>query len=266
MTGQERVDHAFERWGAEMGWRDKPQGEPVEKLTSIQVDPPNPLMLIASAIDKGIDPDRLGKLLDLQERYEKSRAVEAFHAAMNACQSEMPLVVRDAENTQTRSRYATLESIQAIAKPVYSRHGFALSFGEADCAKEGWKRIVCDVRHTGGHSATYHIDLPIDGIGAKGNAIGGMNPVQGCVSTLSYGQRTLTCRIFNVTVADEDIDGQCEGFITVEQRDQLESLIKQKNVDRDRFLHWANIPELVDMPRADFPKALDMLRRKKANA
>jgi hypothetical protein len=54
----------------------------------------------------------------------------------------------------------------------------------------------------------YHLDLPIDGVGAKGNAIGAMNPVQGCISTGTYGQRVLTCRAFNITVADTDMDGQ----------------------------------------------------------
>jgi len=172
-----------------------------------EVQQANPLLLLERAVEKGMDPAQLKALVDLHEQWRAARAAEAFAESMNACQSEMPIVVRDALNQKTESKFARLETVQQIAKPVYTRHGFALSFAEEDSNTQGFKRTICDVRHRGGHCVRYHLDLPRDGIGPKGNPIGGMNAVQGCISTGSYGQRVLTCQIFNITVADTDSDG-----------------------------------------------------------
>jgi len=182
--------------------------ELVESQPSQAIAAVNPLTLLQAAVDKGMSPDQLRSLVDLHEQWRAARAREAFAAALNACQAELPTIVRDAENTQTRSRYVRLETITHRAKPIYTSHGFALSFSEDDSTKEGFKRIVCDIIHREGHSERRWVDLPVDGIGPKGNAIGGMNAVQGCISTGSYGQRVLTCRIFNITIADTDLDGQ----------------------------------------------------------
>ena len=131
-----------------------------------------PLSILSLAISKGCDPDALDKLLALQERWEANQARKLFAEAMHECQQEMPRILRDKENSQTRSRYATLERVQERSQPIYSAHGFSLSYGEADCTREGWKRTVCDVRHVGGHCERYHLDLPLDGFSAKGTAIG----------------------------------------------------------------------------------------------
>ena len=168
---------------------------------------PTPMELLQVAIEKDIDTDKLEKLMELQERYEANQARKLFAEAMHACQEEMPMVIRDAENKKTGSKYAKIENIQEAVRPIYSRYGFSLSYGEGETPVDGFKRTLCDVRHSAGHVEQYHLDLPIDGIGAKGNPIGNMNPVQGCISTTTYGQRRLLCMIFNITVAGEDFDG-----------------------------------------------------------
>lgn len=178
---------------------------PVDELT---VQPAtNPLLLLQAAVERGMDPGQLKALVDLHESWRAARAKEAFGTAMNACQAEIPTIVRDAENTQTRSRYARQETIIHQIKPIYVNHGFSLSFSEDDAAQPTMKRHVCLIRHNAGHSERHWVDLPADGIGPKGNPIGGMNAVQGCISTGSYAQRVLTCRLFNITIADTDLDG-----------------------------------------------------------
>ena len=172
------------------------------------VDAMNPLILLERAVEKGMDPAQLKALVDLHEGWRAARAKESFAFAMNAVQAEMPCIVRDAQNTQTNSRYVRMETVTHKGKEIYTRHGFSLSFSEDESGIEKFKRIVCLVRHVDGHSERHWIDLPLDGFGAKGNAIGSMNPVQAAISTGSYGQRVLTCRVFNITVADTDLDGQ----------------------------------------------------------
>ncbi len=166
-------------------------------------DPMTPLALIRQAVELGLGPEQLKALVDLQEQVRASRARELFAAAMTACQAELPNVVRDAENTHTKKLYASLEVVQRVAKPVTLKHGFALSFSEADCQTPNFKRTVCKVRHSAGHSEDHFLDLPVDKSGS-------MNAVQGAVSTGSYGQRVLTCRIFNITIAETDRDGRAD--------------------------------------------------------
>jgi len=183
--------------------------EPSQQLAVADTPDPSmsPLALIRQAVELGLGPEQLKALVDLQEQVRASRAKEEFAAAMNACQEELPLIVKDANNSQTKSTYVRMETVQHLAKPVISKHGFSLSFGEADSPNPEMKRTICDVRHRAGHLEQYHLDLPLDGVGAKGNAIGAMNRVQAAVSTGTYAQRYLTCRIFNITIAETDRDG-----------------------------------------------------------
>jgi hypothetical protein len=228
--------------------------------------PPTPLTLIEAAIEKGMDPDQLGKLMDLQERYERNRAVEAFNVAMNACQNEMPTVLRDAENTHTQSKYSRLETVMRTIKPVYTKHGFSLCFGTQDSPREGYMRVTADVRHVGGHCESHHLDVPLDGAGAKGGKIS-MNAVQACGSTTTYAQRYLAKMIFNITIADEDNDGM-GAFVSPEQIEEINRLIEEvkdsgKPFDFARFLAWLNVESLDKVPQSKVSKALMELGRKR---
>lgn len=222
-----------------------------------------PLSLIERAIEKGVDAEQLGKLMSLYERMAEAKGAEAFSVAMNACQAAMPRVIRQKSNSQTNSKYAPLEDVLKTVAPIYTQHGFSLSFGEGE-GKNDQCRLLCDVRHIGGHCQRYQGDFALDIAGIKGTV--NKTGIQAKGSTMTYARRYLTCLIFNIAIGDEDDDGNsASGAITPEQVGELNTLIEQKHVDLKRFLAWAQIERLDLMPARDFPKALDMLRRKKAN-
>ncbi len=221
------------------------------------------LATIQSAIERpDIDPERLGKMLDVYERLQEAEAKKLFAIAMHACQEKMPRVVKNATNKGTNTKYADLQNVQGIARPIYSGFGFSLCFGEADCPLEKHKRTICDVTHDKGHTRQYHIDLPVDGVGGGGNAIKGMNAVQGAISTTSYGQRRLTCMIFNIVIANEDDDGQAGATINDEQIITLNEWIETTNADVPRFLAWLGVEKLSEISAQQFPNALRQLQRK----
>jgi hypothetical protein len=225
----------------------------------------NPLVLIQSAIERGLDPDKLGKLMDLQERWEKNRAQEAYSTALNACQREMPIVVRDKLNNHTKAMYARLEAVNNVIKPIYTAHGFGISFSEAPAPSEGMCRITADVLHVGGHQRTYWCDVPLDGTGIKGNS--NMTPTQGKGSTFSYGKRYLVCMIFNVTIADEDQDGNT--YIDGNQIAEINELMLEceqtgNAVNLKKFLEWLGPCErLSEVPASKFTQAIHELNRKR---
>jgi hypothetical protein len=225
---------------------------------------PTPMALIQTALAQNIDADKLEKLLDLQERWNKDRAIEAYSEAMNACQQELPLVFRDRTNSHTKAKYATLESLQEPIKPVYLKHGFSLSHGTADSPLANHYRCICDVTHRGGHTKQYFLDLPADDRGINGST--NKTPVQAIGSTLTYGQRYLEQRIFNVTIAGQDNDGNRPRqavAISEEQEITLREWIENKGADLAAFLKAFDIEKLSDLPAAKFPNALDMLKRRK---
>lgn len=223
-----------------------------------------PLHLVDKAIEKGISPDQLGKLIELAETWRKSRAAESWAVAMNRVQAEAPVVVKDADNQQTKSRYARLESVNRLLIPVYARHGFSLCFGEEDCPKDGWTRILCDVTHKDGHSRRYHKDWPPEGLGIKGQPM--MTQTHATGSTISYARRYLTCLIFNVTIANEDQDGNSPpaGDITREQHDELRLLLDVladlgHPAELSRFCKIYGADALAKIPALNFDKAKDAL-------
>ncbi len=239
------------------------EAAPMASTDLVEHKATTPMDLLAVAVENNLDPDRLGKLMDLQERWEKSLAEKAYNAAMTACQSELPAVATDATNPDTHSRFAKFETIQMTAKPIYNKHGFSLSFGDGETSPlEGWKRIICDCRHNAGHCVRYHIDLPVDGIGAKGNPIGGMNRVQGCVSTNSYGERVLTCNIFNITICGKDNDGRSSARISEKHIATLNEWLDQIPDGLSPFLKFMGVESLADIPMQEFGKAVDALKRK----
>lgn len=228
----------------------------------------NPMVILDRLTAAGTDPDKLGRVIDLVESWNATRAKEAFAQAMNACQQEMPIVLEDSENQHTRSRYASLEAVNRICKPCYTRHGFSIQFAEGEARNPEEIRIVADVMHSGGHERRYFIDLARDGVGIKGNS--NMTPLQGKGSTFSYGQRYLVKLIFNLTIAQEDTDGNSPAnMLTDAQTVTINELFDDCReagcpVDSARFYKWLGITDLNELQQRDFEKAVAELRRKLA--
>lgn len=157
------------------------------------------------ALDPSVDVGKLEKLIEMQERIARMNAEAAFNAAMSEAQSEMRPVSTDATNPQTRSRYATYAKLDSALRPVYSKHGFALSFNTAESPYQDHVRVLCKVTHRAGHAELRQVDMPADGKGAKGGDV--MTKTHAAGSAFSYGMRYLLKMIFNVAVGEGDDDG-----------------------------------------------------------
>ncbi|WP_405648724.1 ERF family protein [Pseudomonas sp. Ld6] len=189
-------------------------------------------MIQRAATDPAFDADKMQKMMEMYERHTDRTAAAAFNAAMVRAQAEIGPVFRDKFNAQTNSAYAALESIDRKISPVYTLHGFSLSFGTGDSPLVSHIRTVCDCMHEAGHTKTYHVDLPIDSAGIKGSV--NKTGVHAAGSTFSYARRYLTMMIFNVVLTNEDDDGNGadpeptpEPVITAGQAAQLDALLQK---------------------------------------
>src|SRR5689334_21505894 len=88
------------------------------------------LAIYAQAIQKGLSVADLKGLLDLHERTEKAKAEAAYARDMAGCQADIPALICDDYNQQTKSKYIRLETINGVIRPIYTKWGFAVQFGE----------------------------------------------------------------------------------------------------------------------------------------
>jgi hypothetical protein len=199
--------------------------------------PTTMLAVIARAAnDPTVDIDKLERLLAMKERMDAKDAEAAFNRGMTDAQTRMRPVSADANNPQTRSAYATYTKLDKALRAIYTGCGFSLSFDTEDSAKADHIRVLCYVSHNGGHTRTYKADMPVDGKGAKGNDV--MTKTHAFGSGTSYGMRYLLKMIFNVTIGEDDDDGNsAAGYSDIEYiseqqetalRDMMTEYVKNK--------------------------------------
>lgn len=218
-------------------------------------------MIQEAATNPDIDLDRMERLFEMRERILGKEAETAFYAAMSAAQAELKPVVRNQINSHTRSKYADLEAIDEASKPIITKHGFALTFSEADSPKENHIRVVCKVMHPSGHSEVYHADVPIDAAGAQGRA--NKNATQAYGSTKTYGRRYLKFDIFDIVVKDQDQDGnQPTDTVSDEQLEELETALT--GMDVHAFLRFMGVEQLRDVPTNKFKTAMTAIAQERA--
>ena len=155
------------------------------------------------------DIEKMERLMALYERMEAKRAETSFNASMSAVQSITTRIAADRRNPQTKSDYATYAAIDRAIRPVYTEHGFALSFDTGADAPVDCVRVVCHVTHSEGHTRSYHVDMPADGKGAKGGDV--MTKTHATGAGLSYGMRYLLKMIFNIAIGEDGDDDDGNG-------------------------------------------------------
>lgn len=231
-------------------------------------------MIERAARDPAVDIDKFERLMAMRERVENRAREDAFTAAMSATQADLPQVVRDAKNDHTKSTYATLEAISQAITPIYTKHGFSLSFGTEPSTLPGHHRVTCIASHAAGHSRQYSADLPADLAGSKGNA--NKTPIQGFGSTMSYGRRYLTLLIFNIAMKGEDDDGNSAGVETITDEQALnlrEGLEQVAEADKAElaptianFCRFLKVASLSDIPAERYDEAKAVLNQKRKAA
>ena len=220
-------------------------------------------MIERVARDPSIDMDKLIRLLELRDRTEARARSDAFDEAMTACQGEMRPIAADSNNPQTKSRYASYFALDRALRPIYTKHGFSLSFNTAGGAPEGCVRIVCRASR-GGHSRDYSIDMPADGKGAKGGDV--MTKTHATGAAVSYGSRYLLKMIFNVAVGESDDDGNgaTGEKINEIQLGIIRGLIVEVAADIQRFCKYMKVARLEDIPVSRYDAAVKALEAKRS--
>lgn len=155
-----------------------------------------------AAFDIEFPLDRLEKMMEMQERWQANQSEKEFNEALAAAQSEMPVVLKNQENSMTRSTYADLAAINKAIAPVYSAHGFSVSFNTFEAKMQNCYGVSCELCHRSGHRRKFQAEIPPDNVGIKGNT--NKTSIHAFGSTMSYAKRYLLTMIFNIATEDPD--------------------------------------------------------------
>jgi len=167
------------------------------------------------ALNPNVDPDKLSKILDLQERVMDKSAEQQFNDAMHKAQEEMSFVATDSENQHKHNRYASYKALDKQIRPIYTKHGFSVSFDTGPGREEygpipdGHIRVLMDIAHSAGWRVQKHADIPVETTGSEGGKV--MTRTHATGSGMSYGKRYLLIFGFNLAVGEHDDDGNAAG-------------------------------------------------------
>ena len=229
-----------------------------------QIARPEPTFLeviAAAARDPHVDVAKMTELLALKERIEAREAEKAFTAAMNRVQSSVPVITKNRKiivKGALRSKYAALEDIDKVIRPLIIAEGFSLFYSTEDAPKG--TKLVLTVKHRLGHKEDFDLTLPIDKSDFR-------SEVQNVASTVSFGRRLLVCMAFNIITFDSDLDGNPPAeFITEDQALTIFTLLKDcgVGVDDERFLAFAGADQVSHIHKGAYERVVAMLQKKKA--
>lgn len=229
--------------------------EPRRALAAIEHHmPADPMvsMIERIAMDPSADLAKLEKMLDMKERHEAAQAKAAFNAAFSAASADFPTIPLNGKSNN--GRYATLEDITKLTRPVLSKHGLALTFN----IEVGQDVIVtAKLMHEKGHSETTSMALPRDTSGSK-------NAVQAVGSTQKYGQRYTAQAILGLSLGDDDEDdGRAAGGsepISESQYRELRDLIEKAGISEGVVCQAEKIPDLTELAEKHFVRVRDRIQ------
>lgn len=221
--------------------------------------PQNPMALLMGADISTIDPDKLEKLLALQERWEDRQAEKQLASALTAFQADCPSIMKVRQNTHLKTAYAKLDDIMATIQPVLSKHGLSVSF-DTPSDKESLTAI-CYVMHSAGAKFSRQVTVPVD------TGMRGANITQQLGSASSYAQRYALISALNLPVTDRrDDDGVATTeFLTVEEAKEVQGLYEALPAVRQEgfreWIHSLGAEDIQSIKRSDRKKVLSTLKR-----
>jgi hypothetical protein len=174
----------------------------VETLPSV-----DPMQMLSIALEKGVDTEQLGKLMDLQERYEANEARKAFFASMVKFQAQCPAIKKTGKEARGRYTYPELDEVMRTIRPHLEECGLAVRF-DTEMTGELVITATCYVMHRDGHTQSNQFAAPVDQTkSSAGNYI--MNATQQVASARSYAKRYALFDGLNLVGTNFDDDGQC---------------------------------------------------------
>lgn len=203
-----------------------------------------------AATDERFDVEKLERLMGMYERMQDKQAEVEFNSAMAQMQVEIPSIAE--RGVGHNIKYATLEDILDVVRPIMHKYGFALVF-KVDNTPDSIK-VTGVLMHAAGHSIETSMSLPSDTSGSK-------NRVQALGSSTSYGKRYVLSALLNIATRGEDDNGY--GAVPDISVTVAQAMTMQRLLDKCKPETVAGFTKLYGQPTAvsksDFNTAMAQL-------
>jgi hypothetical protein len=234
-------------------------GNDIVKIEDNQSVAGDMIAVIANlAKDKDTDVLKLERLLDVQIKMMGIQAELDFNRDFILMRQELPVIAKKGEikNKEGRvtSRYSRYEDLHESINPILSKYGFAFSH---DTKPYNDKMIITSkLFHKGGHSRNFEFVTPFD----TGNAL--KTPMQASRSTASFGKRTNIINALDITEATEDSEIYNNQTVSIEQAEEIDTLISVTQSDREKVLAFCGVSSSLEISLRNYSKVKTMLQSK----
>jgi hypothetical protein len=181
----------------------------------------NPMAMLDFAVRQGADIEKLSKLMDLRERWEKDEARKAFVVAMSQFKSETITVAKDKFNKQYDSKYVSLGQLVGAVTPYLSKYGLSARW---DIDQSSGIKVSCIITHVMGHSDAVSMIVPPDKSGAK-------NPIQEIKSAITYAKACTFESACGLAATDGNVDDDGNGTSEQWIEDYVEAIRGSSSAD-----------------------------------
>lgn len=215
--------------------------------------------IMALAIEKG-DLDKVEKMMELQERFEKNEARKAYVVAMAAFKANPPKIDKDKQvkfklktGGITEYKHSTLGNVTEKINGALSKHGLSAAW---KTSQEKRITVTCKITHIMGHSESTTLEAAPD-------ASGGKNAIQAIGSTVTYLERYTLLSLTGLATEEMDDDGagsEAE-YITEEQMATINEWIESIGGDcLQNFKKYIGVDDLDKILAKDYKKAVTALK------
>lgn len=206
-------------------------------------------------VDPSVSVERANQALDFALRLKSEAAQQAYFEAKAAFKAAVPAIIKDKENKQYGSTYATIGNVVNTANETLSKFGL-----DASWTFEQGERIAvtCTLRHVLGHSERVSLSGPPDTSGSK-------NPMQQIKSTLTYLKLATFEGVTGIATKEGNVDDDGNGAtgdgpISEEQLAELIAIADDVGADKAKFCKFAKVESFADIYKSKFDKAKATLK------
>jgi hypothetical protein len=234
------------------------QADTAHAVVVHQTSPNAIIDLLQAAVDRGLPVEALERLQALHERVSDRAAATEFARDLATFQQKCPPIAKTStakvttkSGAQYHYKYAELDQIARTIAPFLAELG--LSYTWDSDLRERMLFCVCTLRHVNGHSISATFTAPVE-------SSAGMSEQQKHASALTYARRQSLIQVLGLTTTEPDTDGANPEPITQQQADDLRAFIEEVGANLTRFLKWAKIQRLEDLPARDYESAINAIR------
>lgn len=228
--------------------------------------PESPMAMMLQAKAAGFQMAEIKEMMDLQDRNDRRTAKQAFDAAMADFKRNPPKVIKDMENKQYDSQYASIGNVVNTVNEAMGPFGLNARW-EFPTPDGQMLFCTCVLAHALGHEERVTLDAPIDESGKK-NALQQRRSTRTYLRLETFEAVTGIASQYNV-----DDDGNAgKGapapveYITDDQALQLDALVTDNELDEELILRWLANSGAKAATYADVPAAYFDIVKSKINA